>query len=758
MRVVRLIFLASVAAPLAAQPAAPVDSPFTIADALDVVSTQIADLSDDGRWLAATAQARRDGIGIDYNRSFGDPTYLAPAVMRLWAIDTRTGARLAVLPDARAIRGAAWSPDASRLAVIVAGRAGAPEAIVWERATGRLSTIAMPAGKYVAENSDVRWTRDGRSLVLALRSDAWRREARAEFERLTQGPVIVQASTAPFLAWDGLRRMGFRRSVVAWDVASRRVRELLPERNVTQYTLAEDGTLLTYAEDITPKTDYDVIFGTETKLVARALAGSDTARVVMPTTRGATIVWARDGRRFAYAKDGTLWVASVSDTVRRQLAGDSARPSGAAGAAGATPDTSREARDRRANERFSPVRWSPTGDALVASNRQGLWVIDVPTGARQLVVETSDSLAQSPRASTIGWSEDGRWVYLSYASRSEWKRGVRRYDRQTRRVETLLEDDRIHSPVRFARDGRTAVLSVAPGNRPGDLHATDADFRQLRRLTDANPQLARRRLGATGLLRYLDADGHTMHGVVHYPPGFQQGHPAPTVFIIYESYFDDTFDATANLLNGRGYVVVKPSVDFETGYPGEAWVKGVTSAANRLIEMGVADSLRLGVQGTSYGGYATNLLITQTPRFRAAVNISGKVDLVSFYTDSPRLGVRNVHAAEKSQDRIGATLWQQPQKYVAHSAVFHADRIRTPLLLMTGEQDHNVPAINTREMYYALRRLGKDVTWVTYTNGGHGVPMNSLPDFIDFHTRLLGFYDEQLKAPARRPTAAAATP
>jgi hypothetical protein len=46
----------------------------------------------------------------------------------------------------------------------------------------------------------------------------------------------------------------------------------------------------------------------------------------------------------------------------------------------------------------------------------------------------------------------------------------------------------------------------------------------------------------------------------------------------------------------------------------------------------------------------------------AAVNISGKVDIVSFYTDSPRLGVRNIHAPEKSQDRIGATLWQQPQK------------------------------------------------------------------------------------------------
>jgi dipeptidyl aminopeptidase/acylaminoacyl peptidase len=86
----------------------------------------------------------------------------------------------------------------------------------------------------------------------------------------------------------------------------------------------------------------------------------------------------------------------------------------------------------------------------------------------------------------------------------------------------------------------------------------------------------------------------------------------------------------------------------------------VTAAANKLIDMGIADPDRLGVHGTSYGGYATALLITQTDRFKAAINVSGKVNMVSFYTDSPRLGVRNTHAPERSQDRIGGTLWEYP--------------------------------------------------------------------------------------------------
>jgi dipeptidyl aminopeptidase/acylaminoacyl peptidase len=175
----------------------------------------------------------------------------------------------------------------------------------------------------------------------------------------------------------------------------------------------------------------------------------------------------------------------------------------------------------------------------------------------------------------------------------------------------------------------------------------------------------------------------------------------------------------------------------------------VTAAVNKVIEMGVADPDRLGIQGTSYGGYATNLLITQTNRFKAAINISGKVNMVSFYTDSPRLGVRNIHAPEKSQDRIGATLWQQPQKYIQHSAIMFADRIKTPLLLITGEQDHNVPARQAMEMYYALRRLNKEVAWVNYVNGGHGMPTTTAEEVKDFHQRILAWYDENLKKPAK---------
>jgi dipeptidyl aminopeptidase/acylaminoacyl peptidase len=313
-----------------------------------------------------------------------------------------------------------------------------------------------------------------------------------------------------------------------------------------------------------------------------------------------------------------------------------------------------------------------------------------------------------------------------------------------------VKDGRTYSGLRLLKDGKTALLNIAEGNRPAEIYVTDLTLQSRRKLVDANPQLAGKQFGKTELLTYLDADGKKRYGVVYYPAGYVAGRPYPTVFNIYEEFFDDSFDASANILTANGYVVVKPSVGFDIGYPGEAWVKGVTAAANKLIEMGVADSARLGVHGTSYGGYATNLLITQTQRFKAAINVSGKVDLISFYTDSPRLGVRNITAAERSQDRIGATLWQQPQKYIAHSAIMFADRITTPLLILTGDQDQNVPARNSAEMYYALRRLGKEVVWVNYMNSGHGTPGTTVEDFTDYHRRILEWYDKYLKAEKKK--------
>jgi dipeptidyl aminopeptidase/acylaminoacyl peptidase len=711
---------------------------FVAEDALGIVTVAAADLTDDGRYLATMSTIRRDAYGIDY-RHDGDPTYLRVAPTRLGIFDTKSGASTDVFKDKRPVRAVRWAPDGRRLAMLLFN-GDVLEPVIWDRMSLTLVTLKMPAGRYVAENSDVRWSADGRTVLVATHSTEWRTKAREVFATMTSGPVFVQNSKDPFLSWDDIRRQANVRSIVAIDVATGKTTERVPESMIASYTAAEDGSAISFAADIQKVTDYDS-FNAETSLRVRDSSGVE--RTLRPTTKNMQFAWADDGKHYAYANSGRVYLGSISDSAAKLIAG-APEPK-----KGETADTSKVARDKAALERFSVLRYSPANDAVLVSNKEGIWLADAATGTKEKIIAASDSDDALPRVSAQAWSQDGQHIWFTTASRQKWERGVLRYDRDTKQVRTLLKDGRSYAGLRIAKDGRTVVVSVANGNRPADVYAGSGDLGDLHRIVESNPQLASKDIGRTELVGYLDADGHAKKAVVFYPADYVAGRAYPTVFEVYEDFFDDNFDVRANVLTGHGYVVVHPSVDFDIGYPGEAWIKGVGAAANKLIEMGIADSARLGIQGQSYGGYATNLLITQTNRFKAAVNISGKVDMISFYTDSPRLGVRNVNAAEKTQDRLGATLWAQPQKYVAHSAIMFADRITTPLLLITGGLDSNVPADNTREMYYALRRLGKEVTWVNYMNGGHGGGTATAEDFLDMEKRVLAFYDAKLKAVAR---------
>src|SRR4029079_11126801 len=125
VRVVRLAAAFAAFAPAAyaqasaAQQAsrAPASAYVTADDALEVNTYAIADVSDDGRWVALTQAVRRDSYGTDY-RHDGDPTYVHPSPVRLWSVDSRTGERRAVFADKRAVRGMRWSPDGNHLALL----------------------------------------------------------------------------------------------------------------------------------------------------------------------------------------------------------------------------------------------------------------------------------------------------------------------------------------------------------------------------------------------------------------------------------------------------------------------------------------------------------------------------------------------------------------------------------------------------------------------------------------------------------------
>ena len=739
MRTICLAVAVSAVA-LAAHPAAQALAPFTAEDMLKVATATVLDLSEDGARVAVSVRTLEHNATTDHRR-FGDPTYVAPAMVDVYVYDTRTGAADKVFKQLMNVRQAAWSRDGLRLALLTAAEntEQLPVTTAWIWDASRRALSEVPRKAPIAASSELTWSADGSRLIVATRDIADDRTAQAHFKRLTDGPIIVHAGKDAFLDWDTLRRADRVRAVVELDPRTGETRSLLPTAKLTDYQIARDGSFVTFREDATEKTDYDVIFGTHNHLkIARG--GATSTLVDAKTLKTTTPRWSDDGTVFAYAEKGEVFVQRVSDEKPRSLTPKPAK-------ADAVPEASDA--DKEEVESFSAGPISRDNTRIVLTSRKGWYVASLADGSRERVYTLDDKNEDlNPRASVLGWTPDGAALLVNYGEVDRWERGVMRLDLASKQLTPLVKDANLYQNVRYSRDGSTVVYAMSDGDRPAEIFVADATFSNRRKLTDLNPWMTGRSLPRSELVAYRDADGKTLYGVLRYPVNYQKGQRYPTIFEIYETFFDNGFNARAALLANHGYAVFHPSVNLVVGRPGESWAKGVTAAANKLIDLGIADPDRLGVHGTSYGGYATVLLLTETDRFKAAINISGKVNMISFYTDSPRLGVRNTHAPEKSQDRIGGTLWEYPERYLEHSAIMRADRIKTPLLNITGDQDPNVPASQSREIYYALRRLGRDVEWVRYANGGHRPP-NSVSETVDFETRILRWYDKYLKAAPR---------
>ncbi len=702
--------------------------------------------------MAATLSRTEDRIPSD-NKRYGDPTYVAPPLpSTLVVIDAQTGTQIRVFPGKEAYRSPTWSPDGKKLALFLYRNPGFQLA-VWNRETQKMEKAPLKLSKAIASNSPLVWTEDGTKLVFYVRASDWEEKSARAFAAAATEAIRVYDSAKPFLPWDEVNRRGQLVIPVAGEIASGKVIEILPETPLLSSRLTADGRSFVFERDVTEKTNYDVIRGTSNQLEVVPLAGGTPRVILKPAASARSLTWAKNNDQFAYVEKGDVFVMGLEDKEPRRLTGEK-EPAEKPAA-----DKAPEAKKKRT---FGLSRFSPDGKTLlctstrpqpeetkdqpakpVADPPRQYWLINIVSGSQEMVYELPEKEEDRPNLQLVDWSPDGRYVYLSTSAKDKYDRGLVRLDLRSKAMSDLVRSTRLTSRWRMAEDGSRFLYMESDGDQPDDLFAADPDFQKPVKLSDLNPELRAKALSRTELVTYRDADGKTLYGVLYYPANFEKGKRYPLITEVYESYFDNGFNSTLNIFTSAGYAVLHPSVNLITGYPGEAWAKGALAAINKVIDMGVADPDKLGIQGTSYGGYATVLLITQTDRFKAAINNSGKVDLLSFYTQSPRLGIRNTHAPEKSQDRLGGTLWEYPERYLAHSAILQADRIKTPLLCITGDLDPNVEAVQSQEIFIALRRLGKTCVWLNYRDGAHGGP-NTNEERKDMYRRMLDWYDTYL--------------
>jgi len=733
----------AVASPLAAFAQQTGGRPFGIDDALNVRTSRIEDVSADGRWVALTVRVRRDALLVD-NARYGDPTYVSPSLAEFQLIDATTGQTRAIVPGKSQARGVTFTKDGKQLAFFLQSGDGST-LNVYDVAAGKIRQIPLKTNKQVASNSPLTWAPDGKSVLITLRPDGWAAAAHAAFVNLDQGPITVQDSKEPFLSWDRVRNMSDQQIPAVVSLPDGTVRELLGVTPIgggggrgggAGVEFTPDGSSIVYSTAEPKKTTYDNNGGSDFAVFKLALVpGAKPDTLVKPSERRVAARWNKAMTAFAYDDRGNIML--------RTLGKDSAVNLTAKYRRSATRG------DTANRPTYTIVDWRPDDSALLVSARDGWYTLDVKSDSLQLVYPFEADTATRPTRTYVAFSEDGRSVLLTRSARDQWARGLERYDLSTRQATAIVQDVNLYSAWHVSKDGTRFTFERSDGDHPPEVYTAGPDLKDAHALTRLNPQLAGVALAHTELIHYMDADGKRLNGVLYYPTNYQPGKKYPLVAEIYENYFDNGYSEQMDLLAARGYFVLHPSVSFETGYPGESWEKGVLSAINMLIDRGIVDEKQLGVFGTSYGGYATNLLITQTNRFAAAVNISGKVDIISFLGDSPKIGTRNYNAAERGQDRIGATLWEAPMKYIQHSAVMFADRIHTPLLMLTGKQDWNVPDTNEREMYYALRRLGREAVWVQYAGAGHGAGRaGSEADFRDHWSRMFSWFADHFEKKA----------
>lgn len=231
--------------------------------------------------------------------------------------------------------------------------------------------------------------------------------------------------------------------------------------------------------------------------------------------------------------------------------------------------------------------------------------------------------------------------------------------------------------------------------------------------------------------KFTASDGTEIDGYFCLPPGFdpQKKYPmivyyyggtSPTTSTFYHLYSPQTFAS-------RDYVVYLINPSGTTGYGQEFSARHVNAWGKRTAddiiegvklfckEHSFVNDKKIGCIGASYGGFMTQYLQTLTDIFAAAVSHAGISNVTSYWGEGYWGYSYNSVAAAKSYP------WTDPELFTKQGSLFNADKIHTPLLLLHGTVDTNVPIGESIQLFNALRILGRDVEFITVQDENHVV-------------------------------------
>jgi dipeptidyl aminopeptidase/acylaminoacyl peptidase len=350
------------------------------------------------------------------------------------------------------------------------------------------------------------------------------------------------------------------------------------------------------------------------------------------------------------------------------------------------------------------------------------------------------------------WSKRDGNIYL--LAEEESFRRLFRFDTRRKRFERLDLGLEYIWNADVALDDLSAAVTAMGAAEPLRLYTVDLEKGRARMIFDPSErELDGAELGRVESWDFTSVDGGRIAGHVHYPPDFDPGKEYPC--IVY--YYGGT-SPTGRVFGGRypknlwaahGYIVYVIQPSGATGF-GQAFsahhvndwgeiVSGeIMEGTKRFLEAHpFVDPGRVGCIGASFGGFMTQLLVTKTDLFSAAVSHAGISSITSYWGEGYWGALYNAVAAANSFP------WNRPDIYVDRSPLNAADSITTPLLLLHGASDTNVPPGESEQMYTALKLLGREVEYIRFAGQSHFI--------LDYRKRIawsdaiIAWFDRWLK-------------
>ena len=288
-----------------------------------------------------------------------------------------------------------------------------------------------------------------------------------------------------------------------------------------------------------------------------------------------------------------------------------------------------------------------------------------------------------------------------------------------------------------------------------DLYLTDVSFTSPKKVSNTNPQQNEYVWPTVEKVSWTSYEGKELDGLLYKPENFDSTKSYPMLVYFYELYSQRKHThyipkPTASIIyateyTSAGYVVFIPDVRYEPGYPAKSAYDCILSGTDHVLSLYPnIDSTRMGLQGQSWGGYQTAQLVTMTDRYSAAMAGAPVSNMFSAYGGIRwGSGLNRAFQYERTQSRIGKTIWEAPELYIENSPLFGVPNISTPLLIMHNDGDGAVPWYQGIEMFTAMKRLNKPVWMLNYNGDQHNLMKNA--NRMDLSIRMRQFFDYYLQ-------------